>query len=127
MTLDTATSPFGSWDVHEGEVPGMGRMPLAGHVRACLDLVEQGMYGAAQGTRDQFLDNPATTDAFMRQVWKLRRRRGQWPAIDWFMGHEYYGQWLDFKDRAEQADEVASAESDIDSLPLRRRDGSHRR
>jgi hypothetical protein len=99
--LDSSTSPFGEWDIHEGQVPGMGRVPVAGHMRACVDLIEQGQYGSAQGMRDQFLDNPSTTLPIMQQVWKLRGRQ-QWPQIDWLMGHEYYGQWLDFKEKQPQ-------------------------
>ena len=40
--LDTVSSPFGGWGVRSLSVPGHGVMPVADHVRACLDLIEQG-------------------------------------------------------------------------------------
>jgi hypothetical protein len=96
MLLDTDTSPFGMYDIAENEMPGMGTMPVAGHVRACLDLIEQGLYGSAQGMRDNFLDNPLTDKPVMDHILLLRGRK-DWPGIDRFMGREYLGAWLDYK------------------------------
>ena len=97
LELDTDSSPFGMYDVRVHEVPTMGRVPVAGHVSACLDLIEQGLYGSAQGMRDHFLDNPATDAPVMEHIWTLRSR-DDWPGIDRFMGREYLGAWLDYKD-----------------------------
>lgn len=96
MLLDTDTSPFGMYDIAEHEAPGMGTVPVAGHVRACLDLIEQGLYGSAQGMRDNFLDNPLTDKPVMDHILLLRGRK-DWPGIDRFMGREYLGAWLDYK------------------------------
>lgn len=96
MLLDTDTSPFGAYDIGKQEVPGMGVVPVAGHVRACLDLIEQGLYGSAQGMRDNFLDNPLTDKPDMDHILMLRGRK-DWPGIDRFMGREYLGAWLDYK------------------------------
>ena len=96
MRLDTNSSPFGRVDIGMREVPGMGVVPVAGHVRACLDLIEQGLYGSAQGMRDHFLDNPMTVAPVMEHIWTLRGR-DDWAGIDRFMGREYLGAWLDYK------------------------------
>lgn len=96
MWLDTDASPFGMYDIGMRKVPGMGVVPVAGHVRACLDLIEQGLYGSAQGMRDNFLDNPITDVPVMERILELRDR-DDWPGIDRFMGREYLGAWLDYK------------------------------
>ena len=98
MMLDTDTSPFGAYDISTDEIPSMGTVPVAGHVRACLDLIEQGLYGSAQGMRDHFLDNPATDADVMDHIIMLRNR-DDWNDIDRFMGHEYLCAWLDYKDK----------------------------
>lgn len=94
--LDSDRSVFGDWDIHRQEVPGHGVMLVAGHARACLDLVALGDYGDAQGMRDSFLDDDSWTLPVMRQAWKLHDSP-RWQAVDSFMGHEYWGAWLDFK------------------------------
>lgn len=96
MWLDTDTSPFGMYDLGTHEVPCWGMVPVAGHVRACLDLIERGLYGSAQGMRDDFLDDPLTDDPIMSHVMMLRNRE-DWPDIDRFMGREYLVTWLDYK------------------------------
>lgn len=96
MTLESGHSPFGDYGITPQDVPGHGVMPVASHIRACLDLIEQGLYGSAQDMRDDFIANPAYDREIMDQVWKLHTRR-DWPQIDRFMGHEYLSRWLDYK------------------------------
>ena len=71
MTLESGRSPFGDYGITPQDVPGHGVMPVASHIRACLDLIEQGLYGSAQGMRDDFIANPAYDREIMDQVWKL--------------------------------------------------------
>ena len=97
MILDSEVSPFGDYGISLGEVPFRGIMPVASHVRACLDLIEQGLYGSAQGMRENFIDNDAFDREIMDQVWKLRGR-SDWLDIDRFIGHEYLCDWLDYKE-----------------------------
>lgn len=106
MWLDTDTSPFGMFDIAMHEVPGLGMAPLAGHVRACLDLVEQGLFGSAQGMREHFLDNPLTDGPVMSHV-MLLYGRPDWPDIDRFMGREYRCDWLDYRASRKDACEEA--------------------
>ncbi|BDR53357.1 hypothetical protein KIM372_12640 [Bombiscardovia nodaiensis] len=70
-------------------------MPVASHVRACLDLIEQGFFADAQGMRDNFISNDAFDQVVMDHIWLLRNR-SNWPQISNFMGHEYLGKWLDY-------------------------------
>ncbi|WP_163232990.1 hypothetical protein [Bifidobacterium aerophilum] len=95
--LDSDGSPFGEWGIREDDVPGIGRMPVADHARACLDLIAGGHFGEAQGMRDNFISNDSYDRPIMSQAWKLRDSE-RWPQIDRFMGHEYLCKWLDFKE-----------------------------
>ena len=99
--LDTSASPYGYWGIGDEPVPGHGPMPVANHIRACLDMIVLGCFGDVQGMREYFLANPATDGVVMRQVWKLRGSRN-WPSIDAFMGREYSTRWLDYKQRQMQ-------------------------
>ena len=94
--LDTVSSPFGGWGVRSLSVPGHGVMPVASHVRACLDLIEQGRYGEAQEMRDDYISNDVYDEVIMAMVSTLRDR-DDWDAIDKFIGSEYLGGWLDYK------------------------------
>ncbi|BDR54002.1 hypothetical protein KIMH_01130 [Bombiscardovia apis] len=96
MILDTERSPFGAQGVGLEDVPGRGIVPTANHVRACLDLIEQGYFSDAQGMRENFISNESHTPEILQAVWALRER-GNWPAIDRFMGREYLTSWLVFK------------------------------
>lgn len=96
FTLDTADSPYGYWGINDEHVPGHGMMPVANHIRACLDMIALGYFGDVQGMRDGFLANPATDGVVMHQVWKLRGR-DNWHDIDRFMGREYATRWLRYK------------------------------
>lgn len=93
--LDTETSPFGSYDIDLHKVPEHGLMPVASHVRACLDLIEQGYFSDAQGMRANFISNDQLDQVIMDKIWLLRNR-SDWPQIANFMGHEYLGRWLDY-------------------------------
>ncbi|KFF30557.1 hypothetical protein, partial [Bifidobacterium bombi] len=73
--LDTDTSPFSSYGINPScLVPEHGKLPVASHVRACLDLIEQGYYSDAQGMRDNFISNSAYDQEIMDHVWLLRDR-----------------------------------------------------
>jgi hypothetical protein len=96
LVLDTETSPFGEYGIYESQVPLQEELvPEASHVRACLDLIEQGYYGAAQGMRENFISNEAFTPVILNAVWPLRGH-DDWSEIDCFMGREYSMRWLNF-------------------------------
>lgn len=96
MMLDSDASPFGIYGISLGEIPGRGILPVASHVRACLDLIKQGLYGSAQGMRENFIANSVFDRQIMDKIWKLHDRI-DWSDMDRFMGHEYLCDWLDYK------------------------------
>lgn len=96
---DSSDSVFGDWGLHVADVPDQGKMLVASHVRACLDLIEQGNFGTVQGMREDFLCDDTITPLVFSKV-KLLRESPHWQKIDAFMGREYRCQWLDFKRQA---------------------------
>lgn len=95
---DSADSPFGDWGLHMAEVPHHGMMAVANHIRACLDLIEQGNFGTAQGMRDNFINDDRYTPTIFTKVSELQTSP-IWNEIDKFMGREYLCKWLDFKEQ----------------------------
>lgn len=93
---DTNESVFGSWGLHSTEVPYHGIMPVATHVRACLDMIEQGNFGTPQGMRDNFISDDTLTPTIFNKI-MLLRDSPQWEKIDRFMEKEYLSQWLEYK------------------------------
>ena len=100
LMADSSKSPFGEWGLHIVDVPHHGNMPVASHIRACLDLIEQGNFGTAQGMRDNFIDNDSYTLTIFSKVAQLCNNP-RWDEIDSFMGKEYRCQWLDFAEHME--------------------------
>jgi hypothetical protein len=71
---------------------------VANHMRAVLDLIEQGYFSAAQGMRDNFIGNERYTPEILNKVFMLQDKKN-WPQIDAFMGREYLCDWLNYKRR----------------------------
>lgn len=80
---------------HIPENPGTHK--VANHIRALLDLLHDGNTAVAQGMRDQYICNDEYTEEIFNKVMYLRVLP-IWPAIDAFMGREYYIKWLQFKE-----------------------------
>lgn len=93
---ESSCSPFGEWELFYGDIPGKGRMLVASHMRACLDLIEENNFGTARGMRDLFLSDDSLAPIVFRQVIKLKNTQN-WLNIDAFLGREYGCMWLDFK------------------------------
>lgn len=102
--LDSETSPFGDYGIerssprrlpqHEGET-----FNIANHVRACLDIIEQGRFTVAQGMRKDYIGNDRYDNDIFTQVWLLKDR-ADWVDIDRFMRKEYGMDWIRFKEGA---------------------------
>jgi len=92
-------SVFGNLGIESGKsIPGhQGEFFVANHIRALLDLLELGQFSLAQGMRDDYIANNLYTRQIFEQV-SLLRNTPIWPDIDTFMGSEYYGRWLDYKE-----------------------------
>lgn len=97
VPVESTTSIFGDWGLHDVDVPQLGRMPVATHIRACLDLIEQGKYGTAGGMRKNFIADERFTPIIFAKVSELKNSPS-WKEIDAFMGKEYLCQWLNYKE-----------------------------
>ena len=92
-------SLFGQWGIEYDPQPNYGNitMPVANHIRACLDLIEEGCFGSVQGMRDNFISNEAYTPLILETI-LLLRNNSLWSEIDAFIGKEYLCDWLDYKE-----------------------------
>ena len=97
--LDTDDSVFGDWGIEDGIAPGLGKVKKANHIRACLDLIDEGYYSSAQGMRKDFIDEEQYTNEVFIKV-SLLKNKPNWDEIDRFMGREYLCDWLDYKELA---------------------------
>ena len=71
-----------------------GVFNVANHIRALLDLLEQGNFALAQGVNKDFICNDEYNYEVFTQVLKLKGSP-LWEKIDSFMGKEYYAKWLE--------------------------------
>ena len=91
-------SLFGDYGIeHNKHIPEHTETySVANHIRALLDLVEQGNFYIAQGMNKDYICNDYYTDEIFNLVSKMRYLN-HWCEIDDFMGKEYYSKWLRFK------------------------------
>jgi hypothetical protein len=98
--LDTKDSIYGDYGIRRDAVvlhaPGRMHYNVANHIRALLDMLAAGQFGLAGGMRDDFICNDALTPEVFDKVWQLRHA-ANWPAIDKFMGSEYFMEWEEYK------------------------------
>lgn len=92
-------SPFGDWGIYSREVTQKGRVSVANHLRACVDLIADGQFSAVQGMRENFIDDDTYDEAIFEKVLELRNKPN-WDEIDIFMGHEYMMRWIRYKENA---------------------------
>jgi len=95
---DSEDSLFGDYGIEQCSVvpENEGTYAVANHIRALLDLLEEGNYSLAQGMNEDFIGNDIYTGEVFDKV-ALMRTLPHWHGIDRFMGREYYGKWLDYK------------------------------
>ena len=74
-----------------------GTYAVANHIRALLDLIEIGNFGLAQGMNKNYISNNDYNEEVFDKV-ALMKDFTNWSEIDKFMGLEYYGKWLAYKD-----------------------------
>ena len=72
------------------------RYNTANHIRALLDLLEEGRFSIAQGMRDDFICNDEYDDEIFEKV-LLLRHAVNWEEIDRFMTKEYHRKWRNYK------------------------------
>lgn len=69
---------------------------VADHIRALLDLLEEGKFSLAQGMRKDYICNDSYNEEIFGQVRRLQQSK-HWKEIDKFMGKEYLGKWASYK------------------------------
>lgn len=96
---NTGESIYGEWGIeYDCVIPEhSGTFPVANHIRALLDLLEDGKFSVAQGMREDFICNEKYTPLVFEKVWELREVP-HWTAVDEFMKRGYRLDWLTFKE-----------------------------
>lgn len=77
-------------------------LPVANHIRAILDLLQEGDFTNAQGMNHNFIANEEYDKLVFDLVARMRVL-GHWEQIDTFMGKEYMMKWVNYKQRRWQA------------------------
>lgn len=70
-------------------------LPIANHIRACLDLIAAGRFSSTQGMKDNFIDNDKYTKEIFEKIFLLKFQ-SNWNEISEFMKKEYKLQWIKF-------------------------------
>jgi len=98
MLLESDGSLFGNYGIELGhKIPyHTERYAVANTIRACLDLLELGLYSVAQGMRDDYICNEAYNQEVFEHVWQMHHLPN-WSKIDQFMCKEYKNKWIHFK------------------------------
>lgn len=96
-TLDTDKAFFGAWGIEHHEIPPDFErpVPVANHIRACLDLLEMRDYSNLQGMKEDYICHDAYQGLIFAQVLKLRTLP-YWKEISRFMESEYFMDWVRF-------------------------------
>lgn len=71
------------------------RYPVANHIRALLDLLDEGKFALAQGMRKDFICNESYNEEIFNKVLLLRKHK-DWDKINAFLSKEYMLEWVRF-------------------------------
>lgn len=133
LTLaDSNNSIFGTYGIERNStrlVPKHESYPhnIANHIRACLDLIEQENYCAAEGIYRDFLDEDDryNTDVFAHVLKLIKAYPNRFDEINRFMGREYNTKWIFFITRKgydtsckSKRSDGSVLEDDIRSYPI---------
>ena len=90
-------SLFGTYGIEKNsKVPEhSGTFFVANHIRALLDLIEEGNFPTAQGMRDELICNDKYTQEIFEKV-ILMKDLSHWQKISDFMASEYMVEWIEF-------------------------------
>jgi len=69
---------------------------VANHIRALLDLLEQGNFSVAQGMNRDYICNDSYNGELFEKVMSMSVLP-DWNKIDEFMTKEYYNKWVTFR------------------------------
>lgn len=67
--FDTNNSPFDDFDIKLRKYPTIEQdIPVAGHVRACLDAIVDGKYALISDMKEHFIGNDELNSLFLRKL-----------------------------------------------------------
>ena len=89
---------FGDYGIEKGvKILGSeAEYNVANHIRALLDLLEEGNFSIAQGMKEDFICNDSYTNEIFSKI-SMMTSLPKWNEIDRFMTKEYYSEWSNFK------------------------------
>lgn len=95
---DSDNSINGSWGIESQKtIPFTElKMPVANHIRALLDMIEDGDFSSAEGMNKNFISNERYDIEIFDRVSRFKAL-SIWDKIDDFMGKEYLFKWLNYK------------------------------
>jgi hypothetical protein len=91
---ESNNSIYKNWGIESGHtIPEhTQKFYVANHLRALLDLIDNGKFNIAQGMNRNFIDNPIYDMTIFKKVYELRNN-SNWNEINNFMHKEYGKQW----------------------------------
>lgn len=90
-------SLFGDYGIEKDKkIPEhTGKYYVANHIRAILDLLEEGSFSIAQGMNKDFICNSEYDEEIFEKVYSMRNLKN-WKNIDEFMKKEYMMKWVNY-------------------------------
>ncbi len=94
---DTEESIFKEYGIeYNKKIPEHEELyPVANHIRACLDLIDKGKFGYAQGMNKDYISNKTLNQIIFSKVLLLRNNKN-WEEIKNFMNKEFTMEWIRF-------------------------------
>lgn len=102
-TKDSDKSIFGEYGIETNRdlsFVGLGKnCKVANHIRACLDIIEDGYLGGIKFFTSDFLDDdPKIVDKMLQQC-LLFKSTDKWDDVNSFLNKEKYREWNNVKKR----------------------------
>ena len=103
-TKESENSTWGNYGIEcNRTIPFLSPAPkynIANHIRALLDLIEEGNFAVAQGMNKDYICNDSYNEEIFDKVFLLRQSK-IWNDINKFMEREYLMQWVNYIRRKE--------------------------
>lgn len=101
-TKESTGSLFGDYGIEQNRtIPEhTGRYNIANHIRAILDLLQDGLYSVAQGMNNDFICNAAYDNEIFAKVYEMKSL-DNWKGINDFITKEYKMKWIKYVQRRE--------------------------
>jgi len=105
--MDTDTAFFGNLWIEQHKIPPdfQRLVPVANHIRACLDLLELRDYINLQGMKEDYICHDDYQGLIFSQVLKMRSLP-YWKEISRFMESEYFMDWVRFCRKVEREEHI---------------------